>query len=86
MPMLWRTFSGEHIRLPIKQAVEDAIVRETEKGFHLKVCIGTDSQVRSGETEFATVIVFLREKHGGFMFIHNERTKQPYTVKERKIG
>ena len=26
------------------------------------------------ETEFATVIVFLREGHGGFMFIHNEKT------------
>lgn len=83
--MLWRTFSGESIRLPIKEAVENAIVKETGKGFRLKVCIGTDSQVRGGETEFATVIVFLREKHGGFMFIHNERSKQPYTVKERML-
>lgn len=85
MRMLWRTFSGESIRLPIKEAVENAIVKETGKGFRLKVCIGTDSQVRGGETEFATVIVFLREKHGGFMFIHNERSKQPYTVKERML-
>ncbi len=45
-----------------------------KKGYHLKVCIGTDSQVKGSETEFATVIVFLREGHGGFMFIHNEKT------------
>ncbi len=83
--MLWRTFSGEPLRTPVKQAVEDAIIRETGKGYHLKVCIGTDSQVRGGETEFATVIVFLREKQGGFMYICNDRTKQPYTIKERML-
>ena len=83
--MLWRRFSGEPLREPVKKAVEDAIIRETKAGFKLKVCIGTDSQVRATETEFATVIVFLREKHGGFMFISNEKTKQPYTIKERML-
>jgi hypothetical protein len=83
--MLWRTFSGETLKLPVKTAVEDAIVRETNAGWKLKVCIGTDSQVRAGETEFATVIVFLREKHGGFMYICNDRTKQQYSVKERML-
>jgi predicted RNase H-related nuclease YkuK (DUF458 family) len=83
--MLWRTFNGEPLRLPVKRAVEEAIIRETRAGYHLKVCIGTDSQVRSGETEFATVIVFLREKHGGFMFICNDKTRQPYSIKERML-
>lgn len=83
--MLWRRFSGEPLRIPVKNAVEEAIIRETSAGFKLKVCIGTDSQVRSSETEFATVIVFLREKHGGFMFISNDRTTQPYSVKERML-
>ena len=83
--MLWRTFNGEPLKLPIKKAVEEAIIKETKAGFHLKVCIGTDSQVRANETEFATVIVFLREKHGGFMFICNEKTRQPYTIKERML-
>ncbi len=83
--MVWRKFSGEPLALPVKKAVEDAIVRETNAGYKLKVCIGTDSQVRFGETEFATVIVFLREKHGGFMFISNEKTTQPYTIKERML-
>jgi len=83
--MLWRKFSGESIRIPIKNAVEEAIIRETDAGYKLKVCIGTDSQVRYGETEFATVIVFLREKRGGFMFISNEKSTQPYSIKERML-
>ena len=83
--MEWRKFSGEPLRLPVKKAVEEAIIRETNAGYKLKVCIGTDSQVRNTETEFATVIVFLREKRGGFMFISNDRTKQPYTIKERML-
>jgi predicted RNase H-related nuclease YkuK (DUF458 family) len=83
--MIWRKFNGDTIDLPILEAVELAIKRETDKGFHLKVCIGTDSQVKGSETEFATVIVFLREGHGGFMFIHNEKTKQQYSIKERML-
>ena len=83
--MRWRKFNGDTINLPIKSAVEDAIIRETESGFRLKVCIGTDSQVKGHETEFATVIVFLREHNGGFMFIHNEKTRQRYNIKERML-
>jgi uncharacterized protein len=83
--MLWRKFNGDPIELPIRDAVERAIRRETENGYHLKVCIGTDSQVKGAETEFATVIVFLREGHGGFMFIQNEKTRQKYSIKERML-
>ena len=83
--MRWRKFNGEPLDLPVYGAVEAAIKRETAKGFKLKVCIGTDSQVKGVDTEFATVIVFLREGHGGFMFIHNEKTTQRYTIKERML-
>ena len=83
--MRWRKFNGEPIEIPILEAVENAIKRETEKGYRLKVCIGTDSQVKGKETEFATVIVFLREGHGGFMFIHNEKTMHKYSIKERML-
>ena len=83
--MQWRKFNGDPIQLHIKDAVEQAIKRESENGYHLKVCIGTDSQVKGKETEFATVIVFLREGHGGFMFIHNEKTFQQYSIKERML-
>lgn len=83
--MLWRKFNGDPIEIPIRDAVERAIRRETGNGYHLKVCIGTDSQVKGAETEFATVIVFLREGHGGFMFIQNEKTRQKYSIKERML-
>lgn len=83
--MLWRKFNGDLLDVPIIQAVEAAIKRETSNGYKLKVCIGTDSQVKGQETEFATVIVFLREGHGGFMFIHNEKTKQKFSIKERML-
>jgi predicted RNase H-related nuclease YkuK (DUF458 family) len=83
--MQWRRFNGEMIHLPIKEEVRQAIIREAENEYRLKVCIGTDSQVKGADTEFATVIVFLREGHGGFMFIHNEKTKERYTIKERML-
>jgi hypothetical protein len=83
--MHWRRFNGENIELPIKEEVHAAIARETQLGHKLKVCIGTDSQVKGVETEFATVIVFLRAGNGGFMFIHNEKTKLQYSIKERML-
>jgi predicted RNase H-related nuclease YkuK (DUF458 family) len=83
--MKWRKFNGEPIQLAIKEEVRQAILRETKLGYKLKVCIGTDSQVKGLETEFATVIVFLREQHGGFMFISNEKTRHKYTIKERML-
>ena len=83
--MHWRKFNGENIHLPIKKAVEEAIKKERANGTRLKVCIGTDSQVKGEETEFATVIVFLREHNGGFMYIQNEKTKQKFHIKERML-
>jgi predicted RNase H-related nuclease YkuK (DUF458 family) len=83
--MNWRRLNGQRIDLPIKEAVEQAILREKGLGYRMKVCIGSDSQVRGGIIEFATVIVFLREKKGGFMFIHNSRTHKRMSLRERMI-
>ena len=84
--MLWRKFNGDPIQLPIKTAVEEAISKEINEGCQLKVCIGTDSQVKANITEFATVIVFLREHNGGFMYIHNDKTTQTFHLKERMLA
>lgn len=81
----WRTLNGNKIDLPIKEAVENAIKREHTDGHRLKVCIGSDSQVKGDVTEFASVIVFLREKKGGFMFISNSSSIKKMTIKERMI-
>ncbi len=80
----WRRLNGEQI-VSIKKAVEETIIKETAMGNRLKVCIGSDSQVRGDVVEFATVIVFLREKKGGFMFIYNEKSTQRFSIKERML-
>lgn len=83
--MRWRKFDGTQIEVPIVEAVERTLIRETEAGNKLKVCIGTDSEVRQDGIEFATVIVFLREKKGGFMFISNQHRTKAMSLKERMI-
>ena len=81
----WRKLSGERIKIPIADEVRHVLMREKEMGHELKVCIGTDSQVKSKVTEFATVIVFIRKGKGGFMYIHNEITKQKMSIKQRML-
>lgn len=83
--MTWRRFDGRSINEPIVEAVGKTLVRERNAGHRLKVCIGTDSQVRGKVVEFATVIVFLREKKGGFMYIANYKTEQKMSIRERMI-
>src|SRR5215216_701111 len=80
----WRKLDGTGIN-PIEDEIRRVIVREKEAGHELKVCIGTDSQVKSRETEFATVIVFIRKGKGGFMYIRNETTTQKMSVKQRML-
>jgi len=81
----WRKLNGERIKIPIADEVTNVLMREREAGHEMKVCIGTDSQVKGKETEFATVIVFIRKGKGGFMYIHNEITKQRMSIKQRML-
>ena len=83
--MNWRKLNGTVIERPIVDEVRDTIVRETAAGNRLKVCVGSDSQVYGNVIEFGTVIVFLREGRGGFMFISNERKSQRMSLKERLL-
>jgi len=83
--MKWRRLNGTKIERPILEAVEATLEKEIAAGNKLKVCIGTDSQVRNKVTEYATVIVFLREKRGGFMFISNFKSTKQMKLKERMI-
>ena len=83
--MEWRKLNGQRIEQPLLTAVEETIRREIAEGYRLKVCIGTDSQVIGNEVHFASVIVFLREKRGGFMFISNDKNARKMTIRERMI-
>ena len=81
----WRKLNGDPIQSPVLHAVEQTIKKERQQGNKLKVCIGTDSQTHGENVEFATVIVFLREKKGGYMFINNSQLKSKMSLKERMI-
>lgn len=81
----WRTLSGRWINQPIAAEIESTLAKEIIEGNQMKVCIGTDSQVKGRETEFATVIVFIRKGKGGFMYIHNETTTQRMGIKQRML-
>lgn len=83
--MKWRKLNGIHLERSIKEEVRETILREKHAGYNLKVCIGSDSQVYGNSIEFGTVIVFLREGRGGFMYIANERKTQKITLKERLL-
>lgn len=77
--------TGEYLKNYIEDEVHGVILREKELGHTLKVCIGTDSQVKGSHTEFATVIVFVRKGCGGFMFLNNEITREKMSIKQRMM-
>lgn len=85
MEPIWRKLDGQKIHRPITDEIRSVIVREKEAGHILKVCIGTDSQVKGPITAFATVIVFIRKGKGGFMYIREENTRQKMSVKQRML-
>ena len=90
----WRKLNGERVGVSIEDEIRSAIVREKQLGHEMKVCIGTDSQVkarpnsragRGKETAFATVIVLVRKGKGGFMYINNEITTNKMSIKQRML-
>lgn len=81
--MAWRRLSGEKLSDSIEVEVERALLNESEH--RMKVCIGSDSQVKGNITEFATAIVFLREGKGGFVFVNNYVSKKVFSLRERMI-
>lgn len=82
---LWRRFNGSVIKQKISEEVRETLIKEHEAGNYMKVCIGTDSQVKGKRIEFATVIVFIREGKGGFMYINNETVHKKMAVKQRML-
>lgn len=83
--MKWTKLNGQLIKQPIIQAVENVLIQEKALGNKIKVYIGTDSQVYGQTINFATVIVFLREKKGGFMFVSKDKITRNMGLKERMI-
>jgi predicted RNase H-related nuclease YkuK (DUF458 family) len=83
---IWRRLNGEPLESNLLESVENVLISEKANGNRLKVCIGSDSQIRGENVEYASVIVFLREKKGGFMFVSSESKKLKIGIKERMIS
>ncbi|MBP3943191.1 hypothetical protein J5U18_06395 [Sphingobacteriaceae bacterium WQ 2009] len=83
--MSWVKYNGEKINSSIEEAISAVIRQEAAQGNKLKVYIGTDSQVKRRSIDFATVIVFLREHKGGFMFIHKDRVDYLMSIRARML-
>ena len=81
----WRKLNGQRVTIPIEEEVRHALMREREAGNSMRVCVGTDSQVKGKETEFATVIVFVRKGKGAFMYINNHITTRKFSIKQRML-
>lgn len=81
----WQKPDGTRIKVPIEDEIRSVLVKEKKQGNTLKVCIGTDSQVKGACTQFATVIVFLRKGKGGFMYVLPETTRRKLNIKERML-
>ena len=84
--MEWKRFNGQNLEFPIEIMVESAIIHEISLGNKLKICIGSDSKIKEGIIEFATVIVFLREKKGGYLYFNKVRSTVKMSLKERMIA
>lgn len=81
----WQKPDGTRLMVTIEDEIRSVLVKEKKQGNTLKVCIGTDSQVKSACTQFATVIVFLRKGKGGFMYVLPETTRRKLSIKERML-
>lgn len=79
----WRRLNGTPVKRTIEEEVREAIISEMNAGHHLKLCIGTDSQVKGDVTEFATVILFVRKGRGGFMYSNKDIRPRRIGIRER---
>jgi uncharacterized protein len=80
----WRRLNGELIH-DIVEEVENCILREISDGNDIRICIGTDSQWHAANVEFATAIVFLRNKKGGFILVEKETLQYKGGLKQRML-
>ncbi len=84
----WQRLMGQKIHGPLRNAVRDEILIQHEQGHRLKLCIGTDSQVKTNpnRVEFVTALVFRKEGKGAFVWKHRMIHHCDMTIRERMIN
>ena len=83
--MAWKKYIGTELQSTLSEELDATLQFEHQKGFNLKVCVGTDSQIYHDIVEFATVIVIVVEGNGAFMFVNKSVEKNYFSLKERMI-
>ncbi|MBP7848568.1 hypothetical protein KA013_05185 [Patescibacteria group bacterium] len=81
----WQRFNGQKIEGSLLDAIETILIKEQHKGHKIKVCVGTDSQVKGDFVVFATVILFLRIGKGGFMLTHKKTYETTLHINRRMV-
>lgn len=81
----WQRLNGQKLGCSLTEAVENLLQKEKQAGNKMKVCIGTDSQVKGKFVEFVTVIVFLRIGKGGLIFKHRSIYECKIPTKRRML-
>jgi uncharacterized protein len=82
---LWCKMNGQKINRTIQDEMQAMMAKEKALGHEIKICIGTDSQVKHGIVEYATAIVCVRKGKGAFMYQCKETTKQLLPIKQRML-
>lgn len=82
---MWRYSNGFPLSEDIVSVIERIVIQDQAAGHQLSICIGTDSQVRSKFTEYATVVVLLRKGAGGKMLVYKSKEKQRISIGERML-
>lgn len=83
--MSWKTWKGKPLEQGLNDVLERDITNELSKGNVIKLCVGTDSQVKNGTVFYATVVVILRLKKGGYMYIRKSTGHSNIALKHRMI-
>jgi predicted RNase H-related nuclease YkuK (DUF458 family) len=83
--MEWKTYSGENLPKPLTDSVDGVLKQLQKEGHKVKLCIGTDSQVKGLNIDLVSVIVFRIIGNGGFMFVNKQRIHQHMALKERML-
>lgn len=81
--MAWKTYDGKIIEEEISVAVEKVLAKHIPEGKKIRLCVGTDSQVKGSTIDMVTVIVFYFVGNGGFMFVNKQILRQKMAMRER---
>jgi predicted RNase H-related nuclease YkuK (DUF458 family) len=82
---MWRYSNGSPLKDDLVNIVEQLLLQEDISNQQLRICIGTDSQVRSLMTEYATVVVLLKKGAGGKMLVYKSKDKNRISIGERML-